>query len=159
MLDRAQILIPSSKEELSEVIKRMPDGGVGYFKPILEAMYDCDIQVAAVPQNEGPFSLPFERPAVIIFQDSHGKSLGPTAFEASSIKAILNDVLGVIIVSALPTESIYLIAAHQPVKRGGNCLIIETTQRHEADWADWVHERRPHVPMLISMPERQGTIQ
>jgi hypothetical protein len=39
----------------------MPDGDAGYFKPILQAMHDSDIQCAVVPQNEGPFPLPLER--------------------------------------------------------------------------------------------------
>jgi hypothetical protein len=148
MINRAQILTPPSREALADTISKMPDGDVGYFKPLLEAMHDHDIQVAVVPQGNGPFELCLERPAVIVLQDSP-ESLGPAGFDVLSVKTFLFEVKNVIVISSQPTAAAYLTAAFQPVRCGVNCLVIETTPAHEADWISLVRGVRPSVPMLI----------
>ena len=131
--------------------------GAEHMAPIFEAVRNYGVASALVLQNAGPFEFPWDRPTIVCIGDDMEHALGPTAFHPESVNVVLDKVSAVAIVACWADPRIYKSAATNAVLLRQHVLIIETRERYEADWFNFVEARCPRIGCLMGLVKPEAT--
>lgn len=141
----------ASPDALAHALAR----GVPHLVPPLLAVRDhgCRFMIAA--QSKLRFTIPQDRPAIVVIGDDLSAALGPPGFHARSLRRYFARCRHVVIVACEPLPIAYGAAADRAVRDREDVAIIETRPEKEADWYAYVREVRPDVKVLLAtvMPE------
>ena len=142
----------ATREGLNKAIRVSPP----HLQVILEATRDGHIRFGHVKQHQGSFSFPEGKPIVLLVGDDYDLAWGPQAFSKTSLRRFLQGGASAVIVSGVPELAPYSMAVAGAVLSGRHSLIIESTERWEADWVALLRELAPGMPMLVSTPGPRG---
>lgn len=138
---------------VEDVISLIPPDCDDALWPIYNAVRDCQISSALVLPNFGQFSVPLDRPTVVLLVDDP-VALGPTAFDAGSVVRLLGEISAAVVISdSAQREAGYSSAVQPAVVLGHNVLVIYTGLKFESAWQLLINRVRPGLPMLVYSPE------
>lgn len=123
----------------------------------LRAVRDEGCAYIFVAQGRSRFSVPEDRPAIVLIGDDLHAALGPPGFHARSLKRYLARCRAAVIVSCEPLPSAYHNAVSWAVLRREDVLIVETRPEKEADWLDRVRAEAPKdIAILMATVPPEG---
>ena len=144
----------ATRDGLNRAIQASPP----HLQVILEAVRDRHIRFGSVKQHTGQFSFPTGLPIVLLLADDYSLSWGPQAFSKPSLRRFLQGSSSAVVVSGAPEVGAYSLAVAGAVVSGRHTLVIESTERWEAEWIALLRELAPGLPTLISTPARGGAV-
>ena len=122
---------PQMREALrTRLAEPIPDNA-RHLVPIWRAVADSDVTFATVFQNDGRFTIPDARPAVVILGDDLDRARGPLAFRARSLRAFLPRCGAIAFVGCEAMPVVYANAARMAVDDRHTVAIIESQPEHE----------------------------
>lgn len=142
----------ATRDGLNKAIQASPP----HLQVILGAVRDRSIRFGHVKQHTGAFSFPTGLPIVLLLGDDYDLAWGPQAFDRPSLKRFLRGATSAVIVSGAPEVTPYAAAVAGAVLSGRHTLIIESTERWEADWVRLLRDMAPGMPTLVSTPGPRG---
>ena len=119
--------------------------------PIWRAVAENGVTFATVFQNDGRFTIPTTRPAVVILGDDLDTAKGPRAFSARSLRAFLPRCGAIAFVGCEAVAEVYSNAARM-ARDGYTVAIIESQPEHERAWLDLVDEVALKATLLVCRP-------
>ena len=131
-------------------------GQAPHLRPIFEACRDFGIAWATVPQAAGKFTIPTDRPAIVIVGDDMHEALGPAGFHRRSLRRFAATCEAAVIVSCAPDVRLYEAAASMPVVARRNAVLIETRIEREAEWLGFLQDVNPTIRLLIGTVKPAG---
>ncbi len=120
--------------------------------PIWDAVAEADVTSATVMQNEGRWTIPEGRPAVLIIGDDLTEAKGPRAFSARSFRAFLPRCSAIAFMGGVPLVNVYAEAARRAAEERETVAIIESQPEHAEAWIALVDKMAPKAALLICMP-------
>ena len=140
----------ATREGLNKAIQASPP----HLQVILAAVRDRYIRFGHIKQHQGAFSFPDGLPIVLLLGDDYSLAWGPQAFSQTSLRRFLQEASSAVVVSGAPEVEAYSLAVAGAVLSNRHTLIIESTERWEADWVALLRELSPGLPTLVSTPGR-----
>lgn len=118
-----------------------------HWLPILQVVCEHGAGLVVGRPAPGRFGLPGTLPFVAILED-RTPGAGPEAFDAASLRAVLGEVHGVVVLTGAPTPEPYALTASLLVQ-GVSTVIVETTRQRGQDWRRLVHRVAPVLPVVV----------
>lgn len=143
---------PQMREALRTRLSEPVPDNARHLVPIWRAVADSDVTFATVFQNDGRFTIPDARPAVVILGDDLDRARGPMAFSARSLRAFLPRCAAVAFVGCEAMPIVYANAARMAVDGRHTVAIIESQPEHEKAWLDLVDKIAPKAELLVCRP-------
>ncbi len=150
----------ATKEQIAAILA-MPQTP-SYLKPVFEVVRDYGVGYLTLLQNgDGlePDRLKSQNPMITVVGDDTNDALGPTAFDAATLKILTLRASCVAIISSEPVPNIYTLFSLMTGLLRANTLIIETRPEQEHAWVDYIRTLAPHTPVILStsLPEAWET--
>lgn len=123
--------------------KRRP----AHWLPILKVVCEHGAGLVVGRPAPGRFGLPGTLPFVAILED-RTPAAGPEAFDEDSLRAVLGEVHGVVVLTGAPALEPYALTASL-LAQGVSTVIVETTREHGQDWRRLVHRVAPVLPVVV----------
>ena len=140
----------ATREGLNKAIQASPP----HLQVILEAVRDRHLRFGHIKQHTGQFSFPAGLPILLLLADDYDLAWGPQAFSKTSLRRFLQGASSAVVVSGAPEVAAYSLAVAGAVVSGRHTLIVESTERWEAEWIALLRELAPGLPTLVSTPAR-----
>jgi hypothetical protein len=130
------------------------DPKMGHLRPLARAAAEHGVALAVI----GPGAAAPEPPAapgwVALIGDDDGAARGPGGFDRR-LRRLLERASHAAVLSGAPLGAVYALAGWVAA-RGGAVVLVETTERHEADWARFVERHAPGAAVLVVTPAAAG---
>lgn len=154
MIDRA------TKEQIAAILA-MPQTPP-YLKPVFEVVRDYGVGYLTMLQNGDGLELDrlnSQVPMITVVGDDTDAALGPSAFDAATLKVLTLRASCIAIISSEPVPNIYTLLSLMTGLLRANTLIIETRPEQEHAWVDYIRALAPHTPVILStsLPEAWET--
>ena len=94
---------------------------------------------------------------MLLIGDDAAASRGPDGFHRASLRRALRRATHVAVRAGAPVPAVYAAAPELALAGGGTVLLIETTERHEGDWAAFVRRHAPRAAGLLVTPPPTGS--
>ena len=142
------------RERVARMVAERP--AAGHLTPVFLAA-TRGVLVAVIGQGRHVFALPPGRPAVLIIGDDAAASRGPDGFHRASLRRALRRATHVAVRAGAPVPAVYAAAPEPALAGGGAVVLIETRERHEADWVAFVRRHAPDAACLLVTPPPTGS--
>ena len=131
---------------VDRAIRRLGSLNAEHFAPLLSAL-GRGTRLLVIQPGKGRFRLSRNSgPTILCFA---GGACSPTAFDRRSLDRALKNALGICVLTSPSIEAVAAAAA-LAMMGGRYVVIVETTERYEADWIKALRERAPKVPVLLA---------
>ena len=117
--------------------------------------HGCRFMLAA--QSSERFTVPQDRPAIVIIGDDLSAALGPAGFHAESLRSYLARCSGAVIVPRVPLPEAYAHACDLAVRLRRDVVIIETRPEREAEWYGFLQAVHPTIQIALATMKPAGT--
>lgn len=131
----------------SHRLRTLPRPRPTHWLPILQVVCEHGAGLVVGRPAPGRFGLPGTLPFVAILED-RTPAAGPEAFDEDSLRAVLGEVHGVVVLTGAPTPEPYALTASLLVQ-GVSTLMVETTREHAQSWRNLSHLVAPVLPVVI----------
>lgn len=136
----------AGRDVLARALARAPE----HLQSPFRAVRDEGCGFIIVSQSRNAFTIPANRPYIVLIGDDLDAAMGPAGFHVASLRTAIAECYGAAVIASEPVVDLYHEAASIAVLKRRNALIVETRPCQQKAWMDLIKEIQPNIGMALA---------